>query len=231
MRNAHPTHAAVWLSKRCWAPYDRFGVRASVGRMAAKRLEVPAVRSGSRGWRSNGRRPPHTGVLIATFRCDAPARCGAFADEWRIVATAGGAQNTGGEERGPSREDDGAGASRHATYSDEQSSAHRSRGDTQESCCWGPTISRWRAAPGHWPACHLATRNPLRIGPEATRKIAGRPPDAPRPFSSCAPAACRRARTEFFKNKGAARILNLHPNTLRHRMSKLGIKRSAHRQS
>ncbi len=31
--------------------------------------------------------------------------------------------------------------------------------------------------------------------------------------------------------KGAARILNLHPNTLRHRMSKLGIKRPAHRQS
>lgn len=31
--------------------------------------------------------------------------------------------------------------------------------------------------------------------------------------------------------KGAARILNLHPNTLRHRMDKLGIKRSGHRQS
>ncbi len=31
--------------------------------------------------------------------------------------------------------------------------------------------------------------------------------------------------------KGAAKILNLHPNTLRHRMSKLGIKRSAHRRS
>jgi formate hydrogenlyase transcriptional activator len=31
--------------------------------------------------------------------------------------------------------------------------------------------------------------------------------------------------------KGAARILNLHPNTLRHRMSKLGVKRSAHRRS
>ena len=30
---------------------------------------------------------------------------------------------------------------------------------------------------------------------------------------------------------GAARILDLHPNTLRHRMSKLGIKRSAHRLS
>jgi formate hydrogenlyase transcriptional activator len=31
--------------------------------------------------------------------------------------------------------------------------------------------------------------------------------------------------------KGAARILNLHPNTLRHRISKLGIKRSTHRIS
>jgi formate hydrogenlyase transcriptional activator len=31
--------------------------------------------------------------------------------------------------------------------------------------------------------------------------------------------------------KGAARILNLHPNTLRHRMTKLGIKRAALRQS
>src|SRR4030095_9545463 len=30
---------------------------------------------------------------------------------------------------------------------------------------------------------------------------------------------------------GAARILNLHPNTLRHRISKLGIKRSTHRIS
>jgi formate hydrogenlyase transcriptional activator len=31
--------------------------------------------------------------------------------------------------------------------------------------------------------------------------------------------------------KGAAKILNLHPNTLRHRMGRLGIKRSAHRRS
>jgi formate hydrogenlyase transcriptional activator len=31
--------------------------------------------------------------------------------------------------------------------------------------------------------------------------------------------------------KGAARILNLHPNTLRHRMDKLGIKGSRHRPS
>jgi formate hydrogenlyase transcriptional activator len=31
--------------------------------------------------------------------------------------------------------------------------------------------------------------------------------------------------------KGAAKILNLHPNTLRHRMDKLGIKSSRHRPS
>jgi formate hydrogenlyase transcriptional activator len=31
--------------------------------------------------------------------------------------------------------------------------------------------------------------------------------------------------------KGAARTLNLNPNTLRHRMSKFGIKRSSHRPS
>jgi formate hydrogenlyase transcriptional activator len=31
--------------------------------------------------------------------------------------------------------------------------------------------------------------------------------------------------------KGAAKTLNLHPNTLRHRMDKLGIKGSRHRQS
>jgi len=31
--------------------------------------------------------------------------------------------------------------------------------------------------------------------------------------------------------KGAARILNIHPNTLRHRMDKLGIRGPRHRQS
>jgi formate hydrogenlyase transcriptional activator len=31
--------------------------------------------------------------------------------------------------------------------------------------------------------------------------------------------------------RGAAKILDLHPNTLRHRMSKLGIQRPSHRQS
>jgi hypothetical protein len=41
-----------------------------------------------------------TGVRIATFRCAAPARCGAFAEERRVViGDGGGAQNT--EECGP----------------------------------------------------------------------------------------------------------------------------------
>jgi formate hydrogenlyase transcriptional activator len=31
--------------------------------------------------------------------------------------------------------------------------------------------------------------------------------------------------------RGAAKILGMHPNTLRHRMQKLGLKRSAHRES
>ncbi len=31
--------------------------------------------------------------------------------------------------------------------------------------------------------------------------------------------------------RGAAKILGLHPNTLRHRMQKLGLKRSAHHES
>jgi hypothetical protein len=36
--------------------------------------------------------PLHTGALIATFRCAGPARCGAFADERRIVAVTKAAQ-------------------------------------------------------------------------------------------------------------------------------------------
>jgi formate hydrogenlyase transcriptional activator len=44
-------------------------------------------------------------------------------------------------------------------------------------------------------------------------------------------AALHHARGVVDGPKGAARILNLHPNTLRHRMDKLGIKGSRHRQS
>jgi hypothetical protein len=52
-------------------------------RLPHERLAVPAVRSGSRG--ALERIASHTGVPIATFRRDAPARCGAFADGRRSV--------------------------------------------------------------------------------------------------------------------------------------------------
>ena len=35
---------------------------------------------------SNEYRSPHTDALTATFRCDAPARWGAFADGRRVMA-------------------------------------------------------------------------------------------------------------------------------------------------
>jgi formate hydrogenlyase transcriptional activator len=44
-------------------------------------------------------------------------------------------------------------------------------------------------------------------------------------------AALQRADGVVDGPRGAAKILNLHPNTLRHRMGKLGIKRSGHRPS
>jgi len=67
-----------------------------------------------------------------------------------------------------------------------QSSAHRSRGDAQDRAASGDGA-------GAVAARRLATRNPLRISPEATRQPAGRPPDAQRPVSS--PAAPRRTRS------------------------------------
>jgi formate hydrogenlyase transcriptional activator len=44
-------------------------------------------------------------------------------------------------------------------------------------------------------------------------------------------AALQQAQGVVDGPKGAAKILDLHPNTLRHRMTKLGIKRAVHRQS
>ena len=44
-------------------------------------------------------------------------------------------------------------------------------------------------------------------------------------------AALQHSRGVVDGQKGAAKILDLHPNTLRHRMEKLGIKGSRHRQS
>lgn len=44
-----------------------------------------AVRSGSRGWCAKRMVLLHASLLIATFGCAAPARCGAVADERRVV--------------------------------------------------------------------------------------------------------------------------------------------------
>ena len=82
-RNARPVRRAVRFSKQ--RGRAGFGVRASVGRgpptgrgsrrsIRFARLELERIT------------PLHAGALIATFRCAAPARCGAFADERRIVA-------------------------------------------------------------------------------------------------------------------------------------------------
>jgi formate hydrogenlyase transcriptional activator len=44
-------------------------------------------------------------------------------------------------------------------------------------------------------------------------------------------AALQQTRNVVEGPNGAARILNLHPNTLRHRMEKLGIRRPGYRPS
>jgi formate hydrogenlyase transcriptional activator len=44
-------------------------------------------------------------------------------------------------------------------------------------------------------------------------------------------AVLHQARWVIEGSSGAAKTLGMHPNTLRHRMQKLGIKRSAHRIS
>jgi hypothetical protein len=64
-------------------------VLASARQAVERPPPVPAARSGSRGWSANGRRRPHIGVRIATFRCNAPARSGAFRDERRVVGADG----------------------------------------------------------------------------------------------------------------------------------------------
>jgi hypothetical protein len=75
---------------RIQVPDDGFWRRALIGRVAA----VRAVRS-VRGLEPERRRLPDIGLRIAAFRCDAPAPCGALADErrtqgWRDVAMCGG---------------------------------------------------------------------------------------------------------------------------------------------
>jgi hypothetical protein len=63
--------------------------------VAAKRVEVPAVRFGSARLECEPiTRLFTTGVRIATFRYAAPAPCGAFADERRVVAATKGRGRT-----------------------------------------------------------------------------------------------------------------------------------------
>jgi hypothetical protein len=80
---------------------DGFWHTRLAGRVATKRPKVPAARSASRGWRSNGYRARHAGPLIATFRCDAPAGCGAFADEGRVLAATKATNKTQAAKRDP----------------------------------------------------------------------------------------------------------------------------------
>ncbi len=93
-RRRRPTtqRATKELCLRCGAM--GLGVSASVGRATAKRVEVPGVRSGSRGRSANGWHALTQGVLIATFRFAATARRGAFADGRRIVGGDEGGRQT-----------------------------------------------------------------------------------------------------------------------------------------
>jgi hypothetical protein len=51
---------------------------------------VASFAAGVLVWNSGGRYGGHFGVRIATFRCGAPARCGAFVDERRVAVGDGG---------------------------------------------------------------------------------------------------------------------------------------------
>jgi len=74
-RRAAPTRCGAHADARCIV----------MGVVAAKRVKVPRF-DPVREARARTVAPGRTGVLIATLRCDAPARCGAFADERRVVA-------------------------------------------------------------------------------------------------------------------------------------------------
>ena len=76
-----------------------FGVRASVGRVPAygsRSAFDPVREAGAR----TGSRTLHASVLIATFRCDAPAHCGAFAEERPGIPATPGRDVRRGRSRG-----------------------------------------------------------------------------------------------------------------------------------
>jgi hypothetical protein len=74
----------IELYARCQRWHMCFG--RSRGR---QRVDIPAVRSGSRAW-NEIIAALRTGALIPTFRRAAPVRCGAFGDARRIVVGDGG---------------------------------------------------------------------------------------------------------------------------------------------
>jgi len=63
-----------------------FGARASVGRAAAHWSRFPPFDPVREAVARTDKSTLHTGVLVATLRFDAPARCGAFVGARRIVA-------------------------------------------------------------------------------------------------------------------------------------------------
>jgi hypothetical protein len=80
-----PARCGAFVDEGCMVAGDR---GAGCGREVlgqshrAERLRGAGART--------DKRSPHTAMLIATFRCAAPERCGAGADERRIVAGDGG---------------------------------------------------------------------------------------------------------------------------------------------
>jgi formate hydrogenlyase transcriptional activator len=87
------------------------------------------------------------------------------------------------------------------------------------------------ASEGSFATARLAT---AEIPAEEVQPAAPSPPELPtleEVERTHILAALRQTNGVVDGPKGAARILNLHPNTLRHRMTKLGIKRTALRRS
>jgi len=67
--------AAVVIDERA-RPWSRLSPRALRRRQALRHARLEPERMTAL----------HTGALVATFRCAAPARCGAFVDERRVAA-------------------------------------------------------------------------------------------------------------------------------------------------
>ena len=84
-------------ANRSSSPVGQCGSSQSVER--CQPIEVPTLRSGSLGMDN----ALHTGAPVATFHRSAPARCGALADERRIVAGEGGGPTNADAKRSSAR--------------------------------------------------------------------------------------------------------------------------------